>query len=42
MQKEEGKVQVDEEGNIVGEERGFTERSLNFLLRKICDAESKD
>jgi hypothetical protein len=32
MQKKEGNVKLNENGMIVDEARGFTERSLNILL----------
>ena len=41
MRKIEGGVKLDENNNIIEEERGFTERSLNILLQKICDYETK-
>jgi len=41
MQKVEGSVKLDENKKIVDEKRGFTERSLNILLQKICDYEQK-
>ena len=42
MQKQEGTVQVDKNNKIINEGRGFTERSLNILLKKICDKECKE
>jgi SHAQKYF class myb-like DNA-binding protein len=42
MQKQEGTVEVDKNNRIINEGRGFTERSLNILLKKICDIESKE
>jgi len=42
MQKREGNVKLDANKNIIGEVRGFTERSLNVLLTKICEAESRE
>jgi hypothetical protein len=41
MRKSEGDVKLDEKNNIINEKRGFTERSLNILLQKICDYEAK-
>lgn len=41
MQKKDGNVVVDKNNKIINEERGFTERSLNILLQKIVDIESK-
>jgi len=35
-------VEVDRNNKIINEGRGFTERSLNILLKKICDVESKE
>jgi len=42
MQKKDGSVKLDKYNNVIKEERGFTERSLNILLKKICDDESKE
>lgn len=42
MQKQEGTVQVDKNNKIINEGRGFTERSMNILLKKICDIECKE
>ena len=41
MQKREGNVKLDDNGMIVDEARGFTERSLNILLQKIVEDESR-
>jgi hypothetical protein len=41
MQKRDGNVKLDANGMIIDEARGFTERSLNVLLKKICDDESR-
>ena len=41
MRKIDGNVKLDENNNIIEEQRGFTERSLNILLQKICDYERK-
>ena len=32
---------MDDKNRIIQEKRGFTERSLNMLLQKICDYEQK-
>lgn len=42
MQKQEGTVQLDKNNRIINEGRGFTERSLKILLKKICDMETKE
>jgi SHAQKYF class myb-like DNA-binding protein len=41
MLKLDGNIELDENNKMVKQERGFTERSLNILLKKICDIESK-
>ena len=41
MQRDEGNLSYDADGRVKKESRGFTERCLNHLLKKICDHESK-
>lgn len=41
MQRDEGNLSYDQNGKVIKEQRGFTERCLNVLLKKICDHESK-
>lgn len=41
MQKQDPSIKLDENGMMADQTRGFTERSLNQLLKKICDDESR-
>ena len=41
MQKQDGNLKLDENKKVIKESRGFTERSLNILLKKIVDHEIK-